>query len=86
MNWQAVFPVLPEIILLTMACVVALVDLWLPGKDRVVTYCLAQASLTVVALVQLWYFWGGATYYAMQQMVVADPDGPPARALRDRWR
>ena len=43
-----------------MACVVALVDLWLPGEDRVVTYCLAQASLTVVALVQLWYFWGGS--------------------------
>jgi len=75
MNWQAVYPILPEITLLTLACVVALSDLWVPGKDRIVTYCLAQASLTIVALMQLWYFWGGATYYAMQRMVVADPMG-----------
>ena len=38
MNWQAVFPVAPEIALLVMACVVALADLWVPGKDRLVTY------------------------------------------------
>ena len=75
MNWQAVFPIVPEITLLVMACVVALTDLWIPGKDRIVTYCLAQASLTVVAATQLWYFSGGATYYAMQRMVVADPMG-----------
>ena len=56
MNWQAVFPIVPEITLLVMACVVALTDLWIPGKDRIVTYCLAQASLTVVAATQLWYF------------------------------
>ena len=75
MNWQAVYPLLPEITLLVMACVVALADLWVPGKDRIVTYCLTQASLTIVAAMQLWYFWGGATYYAMQRMVVADPMG-----------
>src|SRR3982750_2415547 len=75
MNWQAVYPILPELTLLVMACVVALTDLWIPGKDRVVTYSLTQISLTVVALLQLWYFWGGATYYAMQRMVVADPMG-----------
>src|SRR3954452_3737232 len=75
MNWQAVYPILPEIALLVMACVVALTDLWAPGKDRIVTYCLAQVSLTAVAVLQLWYFWGGATYYAMQRMVVADPMG-----------
>ena len=49
MNWQAVYPIVPELLLLVMACVVALTDLWIPGKDRVVTYCLAQGSLTVVA-------------------------------------
>ena len=75
MNWQAVYPILPEITLLVLACVVALTDLWWPGKDRIVTYCLAQGSLVIVALLQLWYFWGGATYYAMQRMVVADPMG-----------
>ena len=75
MNWQAVYPILPELALLVMACVVALSDLWLPGKDRIVTYCLAQASLGAIALGQLWFFYEGATYYAMQRMVVADPMG-----------
>jgi len=72
MNWQAVYP---EIVLLAMACVVALVDLWVPGKDRIVTYCLAQGSLFVVAGLQLWFFRDGFTMYSMQRMVVADPMG-----------
>ena len=72
MNWQAVAP---EIVLLVMASVVALVDLWRPGKDRVVTYSLTQFSLFVVAMLQLWYFDSGFTLYAMQRMVVADPMG-----------
>jgi NADH-quinone oxidoreductase subunit N len=46
-----------------------------PGKDRIVTYCIAQTSLGVIALGQLWFFYEGATYYAMQRMVVADPMG-----------
>jgi NADH-quinone oxidoreductase subunit N len=72
MNWQAVFP---EIALLAMACVVALADLWVKDKERLVTYCLAQGSLFVIALIQLWYFYAGFTLYAMQRMVVADPMG-----------
>jgi NADH-quinone oxidoreductase subunit N len=75
MNWQDLSPILPELALLVMACIVALVDLWAPGKDRIVTYCLAQASLGIIALGQLWYFYEGSTYYAMQHMVVADPMG-----------
>src|SRR5215203_5827274 len=75
MNWQAVYPVLPEIALLVMACIVALTDLWVPGRDRIVTYCIAQTSLAAIALGQLWFFYEGATYYAMQRMVVADPMG-----------
>jgi NADH-quinone oxidoreductase subunit N len=75
MNWQAVYPVLPEIALLVLACVVALADLWIPGKDRIVTYCLTQVSLGAIALAQLWFYSEGATYYAMQRMVVADPMG-----------
>ena len=82
MNWQAVYP---EIALLTAACLVALVDLWVKDKERLVTYCLAQGSLFVIALIQLWYFFNGfpidgsptnsVTLYAMQRMVVADPMG-----------
>jgi NADH-quinone oxidoreductase subunit N len=72
MNWQAVYP---EIALLAMACIVALVDLWWPGRDRIVTYCLTQGSLAVVAALQLWFFFDGFTLYSMQRMVVADPMG-----------
>ena len=75
MNWQAAYPILPEIALLAMACVVAMSDLWTPGKDRIVTYCLAQGALGLVAIGQLWFFYEGSTYYAMQRMVVADPMG-----------
>ena len=75
MNWQAVYPVAPEIALLVMACVVALADLWVPGRERLFTYGLAQGSLAAIAAAQLWFFYEGATYYAMQRMVVADPMG-----------
>ena len=59
-----------EITLLVLACVVAMVDLWKPGKDRIVTYVLTQLSLFVVALVELWLFDRGQTVYAMNRMVV----------------
>jgi len=72
MNWLAVYP---EIVLLTMACVVAMVDLWVTHPRRTPTYLIAQASLAVVAVMHLAYFNGGATVYAMQRMVVSDPMG-----------
>ena len=72
MNWPAVYP---EIILLVMACVVAMVDLWVTHPRRAPTYWLTQASLAVVALMQLAAFNDGGTVYAMQRMVVADPMG-----------
>ena len=72
MNWLAV---LPEIVLLTMACVVALVDLWVTEPRRTPTYWLTQASLAIVAGMHLWFFDQGLTTYAMQRMVVADPMG-----------
>jgi len=72
MNWSAVGP---EIVLLAMACVVAMVDLWVTHARRLPTYLLTQASLAGVALMHLWAFNDGATVYAMQHMVVADPIG-----------
>jgi NADH-quinone oxidoreductase subunit N len=72
MNWPAV---LPEIVLLAMACVVAMVDLWVTHPRRLPTYLLTQASLAVVAVLQLVAFDAGETVYAMQRMVVADPMG-----------
>jgi NADH-quinone oxidoreductase subunit N len=72
MNWQAVYP---EMVLLTMACVITLVDLWLTDPRKHATYVLTQATLAAVALLHLWAFNTGATAYAMQRMVVADPLG-----------
>jgi NADH-quinone oxidoreductase subunit N len=72
MNWQAVAP---EVVLLTMACLITLFDLWLTDPLKRVTYGLTQATLAVVALLHLSAFNDGGTAYAMQRMVVADPLG-----------
>ena len=72
MYWLAVRP---EIVLLVMACVVAMVDLWVTHPSRLPTYLLTQASLAVVAVLHLSAYNEGATVYAMQRMVVADPMG-----------
>lgn len=72
MNWPAVYP---EMLLLAMACLVAMVDLWVTDPRRLPTYLLTQASLAVVALMHLMAFQAGDTVYAMQRMVVADPMG-----------
>jgi NADH-quinone oxidoreductase subunit N len=71
-NWPAIYP---QLALLAMACVVAMVDLWVTHPHRLPTYLLTQASLAVVALLQLIAFNSGDTVYAMQRMVVADPMG-----------
>ena len=56
MNWLAVSP---AIVLLAMACVVALVDLWVTDARRTPTYLLAQAALAAVAILHLLRFDGG---------------------------
>jgi len=72
MNWSAVYP---DIVLLTMACVVAMVDLWVTDTRRTLTYWLTLISIAVVGVMHLLAFNGGATVYAAQRMVVADPMG-----------
>jgi NADH-quinone oxidoreductase subunit N len=72
MNWLAVYP---SLVLLVMACVVAIVDLWVKSERRTVTYWLTQASLAVVAVMFWSYFEGGLTLYGMQGMIVTDPMG-----------
>jgi len=72
MNWLVVSP---EILLLVLACAVALVDLFVTDPKRRPTFWLAQVSLGLVAWLHLRNFDGGATLYAMQNMVVSDPMG-----------
>ncbi|WP_168563195.1 NADH-quinone oxidoreductase subunit NuoN [Rhizobacter sp. SG703] len=72
MNWLAVYP---ELVLLAMACVVAMVDLWVTDPKRTPTYWLTQATLAVVGGMHLLYFDAGFTVYGMQRMMVTDPLG-----------
>lgn len=72
MNWAAIYP---EIILLTMACIVSLVDLFVTDPQRRPTYMLTQLTFVVVGVMHYLDFADGKTAYAMQGMVVADPMG-----------
>ncbi len=72
MNWLAICP---EILLLAMGCIVALVDLWVTDEQRRPTYWLTQLTLAVVAGLHFSYFDAGLTTYAMQGMVVSDSMG-----------
>jgi NADH-quinone oxidoreductase subunit N len=72
LNWLAVTP---EIVLLGMACLVSLVDLFVTCPKRTTTYLLTMASLAVVAGLHLCALDNGTSVYAMQKMVVTDAMG-----------
>jgi hypothetical protein len=65
----------PMTVLLALACVVAIVDLFVDDPKKTATYWLSQASLAVVALLSAFCFDNGFTIYAMDRMIVADPMG-----------
>ncbi len=71
MNWTAIYP---ELVLLAMACVVAMVDLWVKSPARTPTYWLTQLTLVVVAGLHLCAVDNAGTF-AMQRMVVSDSLG-----------
>jgi len=72
MNWLVIYP---EALLLTMACVVALVDLFVTDPQRRPTFWLTQLSFAAVAALHLASYDGGLTVYGMQRMVVTDSMG-----------
>ena len=72
LNWLAVTP---EIVLLGMACLVALLDLFVTCPQRRPTYYLTLASLAAVAGLHLCALDNGGAVYAMQRMVVTDAMG-----------
>ncbi len=72
LSWVAAYP---EILLLTMACVIALVDLAVKTPLRGVTYGLTMATLTVVAALQGLAASSGNTVYGFGGMIVSDPMG-----------
>jgi NADH-quinone oxidoreductase subunit N len=67
--------VLPEIILLIMACVIALADLRVTSPLRSVTHVLTLVTLGVVALMLAVTASTGVTQYAFSNMVVSDSMG-----------
>ena len=67
--------VYPEMLLMAMACLITLVDLWVRDPQRRTTFWLTQATLAAVGLMHLSYFDSGLTMYGMQAMVVTDPMG-----------
>jgi NADH-quinone oxidoreductase subunit N len=67
--------VLPEILLLVMACVIAMVDLGVQTRLRNVTYWLTMATLAAVAWLTGSLAADNQTYYAFGNMLVSDPMG-----------
>ena len=67
--------VLPEILLLVMACIVAMVDLGVKTRLRNMTYWLTMATFAAVAWLTGWLAAGSETYYAFGHMLVSDPMG-----------
>lgn len=66
---------LPEIFLLVMALVIALLDLGVKSPRRTLTYGVTMMTLAVVASMQLIYANGGQTIYGFGNMVVSDVMG-----------
>lgn len=67
--------VLPELILLVMACAIALLDLRVKSPLRGLTHALTLLTLAAVALLQASYASTGTTQYAFGNMVVSDSMG-----------
>ena len=72
LSWITVYP---EIVLVVMACVIALVDLRVTCPRRTGTYILTLLSLGVVAVLQGLYASSDVTHYGFGNMVVSDPMG-----------
>ena len=71
-SWMTVYP---EIVLLVMACVIALADLFVKSPKRNATYALTLLSLGGVAWLHAMYADAGQTLYGFGRLVVSDPMG-----------
>ena len=71
-SWMTIYP---EIVLLVMACVIALVDLFVKSPRRTATHVLTMLTLGGVALLHALYADAGQTLYGFGRLVVSDPLG-----------
>ncbi len=67
--------VYPEMLLLIMACVIALFDLSVKSRTRTATYIVTMLTLAVVAAMQASYASSGQTIYGFSNMIVSDVMG-----------
>jgi NADH-quinone oxidoreductase subunit N len=72
LSWITVYP---ELVLLVMGCLIAMIDLFVTSPRRTLTYVLTLATLAVVAVMQAAYASGDTTMYGFGNMVVSDPMG-----------
>jgi len=72
LSWITIYP---EVILLAMASVIAILDLGVSSPRRTATYLLTVITLVVVAGMQALYADSGQTFYGFNGMVVSDPMG-----------
>ncbi len=71
-SWITVFP---EIVLLTLACAIALVDLYVKSPNRTPTYVMTLVTLAIVAFMQAEYAISGLNQYGFSKLVVSDQMG-----------
>ena len=71
-SWITVYP---EIVLLTLACLVTLVDLNVKSVNRTTTYVLTLLTLALVAVMQAQYAISGLNQYGFSRLVVSDQMG-----------
>jgi NADH-quinone oxidoreductase subunit N len=74
-KYRDLIVVSPEIILLAMACLIALVDLGVKTRLRELTYGLTLLTLAIVAWFTGYFAAHGDTWYGFGHMVVSDPMG-----------
>ncbi|MGE0072384.1 MAG: NADH-quinone oxidoreductase subunit N, partial [Thiomonas sp.] len=70
MNWIAIYP---EILLLVLACVVMLTDLFVKDAQHRLSYWLTVAGLLVLAVLCGLYFASGMRQLAMARALIVDP-------------
>lgn len=72
LSWVAIYP---ELVLLAMACAIALIDLFVKSPLRGLTHALTLLTLAVIALMTGTMAAGGETIKGFGDMVVSDPMG-----------
>ena len=70
MNWIAIYP---EILLLVLACVVMLVDLFVKDAQHRVSYWLTLVGLAALAILCGLYYASGMQQFAMARALIVDP-------------